>query len=533
MAANALDIRDLNLSYRTEQGRVQALRDIELQVRAGQIVGVVGESGSGKSTLVSTIIRLLAPNAQIDSGSVLLAGKNLLDLDASAMRKLRGDEVSMVFQDPMTSLNPVLTIGRQMLEIQYRDASGKANKTRRALDYLERVGLPDPESQLKRYPHQLSGGMRQRVAIAMALMMKPSLLIADEPTTALDATLEVEILARLRTLQQEEGCAILFISHHLGAIAELCESVVVMYGGEIVEQGNTREVFARPQHDYTRMLLASDPAHVDADHGLRGAADHETTGSAALAVQDLCVSYRLPGVRRQSVEVVKGVSFEVNRGETLAVVGESGSGKTSLVKAICGLAPAVSGAVRLNGDTVPRGRGGLLQPDRQRVAMMFQDPVGSLSPRMTVRKLVAEPYVVNREVSGDIDKSALEMLALVGLGAEFADRYPHQLSGGQARRVGLARALAQQPDVLIADEPTAGLDVSIQGEVLNLMSAVQQEFGLAIVIITHNLNIVRHVADRMAIMYQGEFVEQGPADDVCSAPEHPYTKALLAANLTV
>lgn len=512
---NALEIRDLNVSYLTEESSVRALHDVSLAVGAGRIVGIVGESGSGKSTLVSTIIRLLDPNAQVDSGSVKLSGTELLKLDAAQMRALRGDEVSMVFQDPMTSLNPVLTIGWQMTEIQYRDAASKADKKARAIHYLERVGLPEPERQIDRYPHQLSGGMRQRVAIAMALMTRPSLLIADEPTTALDATLEVEILARLRTLQQEEGCAILFISHHLGAVAELCEDVVVMYGGEVVEHGATRDVFSNPQHNYTRMLLASDPAHESVEKTAK--AEQEAEKIVALSVKDLQVQYRSLRNWRQQVEVVKGVSLNVLRGETLAVVGESGSGKTSLIKAICKLVPTAGGEVVANGE----------------VAMMFQDPVGSLSPRMTVRKLVAEPFSVRPESTNDPDKAALELLQRVGLDETFADRYPHQLSGGQARRVGLARALAQQPDILVADEPTAGLDVSIQGEMLDLITEVQKELGLAIVIVTHNLNIVRQIADRMAIMYKGEFVEQGPCELVCESPQHPYTAKLLAANLTV
>ena len=493
----------------------------------------------------------------------------------------------MVFQDPMQTHNPVLTIGRQMTDIQYRDKASRAEKRKRAAAMLAQVGIPDPERRLDQFPHEFSGGMRQRIAIAMALMAKPALLIADEPTTALDATLEVQIIHRLKELQADFGCSILFISHHLGVIAELCDEVAVMYAGEVVERGSVRDVFHGARHPYTARLIDCDPGRIAertrvlptipgeipdlvdlpqgcifagrcperfercqgerpgqaAVGGTHVAACHllEAGGravSALLEIADLHVRFGIPtgflgslGIGPQhTIEAVAGVSITVEEAETVAIVGESGSGKTTLARAAAGLVPAEHGSVSFRGEELLGLGEAALRPHRRDIAMMFQDPVGSLSPRLTVKSLITEPFKIQGMKERDLNAEAARLLGLVGLPAEFAQRYPYQLSGGQARRVGVARALALEPKLILADEPTAGLDVSVQGEVLNLLGDLRDRLGLSIMIITHNLNVVRHIADRMAIMYLGRFVEQGPTDEIFKHPRHPYTLALLSAN---
>ena len=606
-----LEVRGLNVEFATARGPLKALRDVDLDIPAASVVGVVGESGSGKSTLAGAVMRLLAENTRIASGEVRFEGQDLLKASAAAMRAIRGERISMVFQDPMTSLNPVLTIGTQMVDIQYRRARSREEKTARAVEMLRRVGIPDAERRMGHYPHQFSGGMRQRIAIAMALETEPALLIADEPTTALDATLEVQIIHRLKELQRSEGCAILFISHHLGVIAELCDYVIVMYGGEVVERGTVRDIFHRPGHPYTVKLLECDPARIAgrsrslptipgdvpdlvalskgcifaprcpravevcgslAPPEVRLAAGHRArchlavetgdgTGvgngagagagsgrwgrvrrcggvSAILEVEDVQVRYRVkPGFRAllqggsdAFIDAVAGVSLTIGEAETFGLVGESGSGKTTLARSIMGLLRPREGSIRFRGRDVvgigPRAR----KAFRREVGAMFQDPVGSLSPRLTVRSLLSEPFRIHGLRGRDLLSEVRRLLRMVGLSEDFASRYPHQLSGGQARRIGVARALALGPKLVIADEPTAGLDVSVQGEVLNLLGRLQQELGISILAISHNLNVVRHITDRMGIMYLGRLVEQGPTDAIFSEPRHPYTLALLSAN---
>ena len=575
----ALEIRGLSVDYHTAAGRLRALREVTLGVPAGEVVGIVGESGCGKSTLIATILRLLAENAEIRAGEIRLDGVDLLSLSEAQMRAHRGRDISVVFQDPMTGLNPVMTIGRQMVDIQYRERRSRAEKRERAIEMLARVSIADPAARMNAHPHELSGGMRQRVAIAMAMMMNPKILIADEPTTALDATLEVQIIELLQELQQEVGCAILFISHHLGVIAELCQRVVVMYAGSAVEEGLVREVFHTPAHPYTRRLLrmrsgadqgTAGDAAVDSRRvagsgrtaaGLhlrgslpdrRSAVPHgraapcgaerralgelpprqgTTMSAALLTISDLHVRFpAVSGVRRllappdrRDVQVVAGVSLEIRAGECMAIVGESGSGKTTLARAISGLTEIAEGEVWFDGQALhdrPDWRG-----VRRRLAMMFQDPSGSLSPRMTVRNLILEPFRIHDVALSESEAEARRLLELVGLPAEFLDRYPHQLSGGQARRVGVARALALDPALILADEPTAGLDVSVQGEILTLLNRLRADLGLSMLIITHNLNIIRHVADRMGVMYLGRLIETGPVTDVLAYPAHPYTSA--------
>ena len=600
-----LDIRGLNVGFRTPGGRVHALRDVSFSVPRGKSVGVVGESGSGKSTVIWAITQLLARNAVVDSGQVLFDGEDILKRSEAQMMDLRGEQVSIVFQDPMTSQVPVLTYAQQMTDILYRRGGmSMAEKKAKAIAMMRRVGIPDPETRIIQYPHQFSGGMRQRAGIAMALLMNPMLLIADEPTTALDVTMEAQIIHLMRELQHEFDATLMIVSHNLGLIAELCDEVVVMYAGEVIETGNVRDIFYHPAHPYTRALLECDPAREDerarllpvipgdipdlyappkgcvfaprcthaadrchtqvpattalegAGHSARchlldstvtpqppapvalreaRAVAEEGEAAALLEVKDLGVRFRvmgslqarLKGVKDPYVDAVLGASLYLRRGETLGLVGESGSGKTTLGRAILGLVEAQTGEVFFEGNDVLRVSRSTFKALRRDMAMMFQDAIGSLSPRRTVKSLILEPLEIHGAGGKSLEAEAERLCDMVRLPKSFLSRYPHELSGGQARRVGVARALALNPKLIIADEPTAGLDVSVQGEILNLMSELQAEHGLGYLIISHNLPVIRHISDKLAIMYLGRLVERGDCAAIFARPAHPYTEALV------
>ncbi|MEM7169429.1 MAG: ABC transporter ATP-binding protein [Pseudomonadota bacterium] len=531
-----------------------ATKSVDMRVEKGRIVGVVGESGSGKSTLISAVIGLLPTSARIAKGSIFFGGRDLARLSPNDFRDVRGRRISMVSQDPLSALNPVLTVGEHLMDIQFRESISNSQKRERAIEALESVHMPDPESRLSMYPHELSGGQKQRVSIAMAIMMKPELLIADEPTTALDATLEVEIIALLKELQRDIGCAMIFVTHHLGVVASLCDDVVVMYDGVVEESGTVQEVFRHPQSSYTSKLLRCDPAQIaekcrrlptmhtpdekvveDKDSARRRIAFDE---EPILKIDDLVVKFRKPFAlsnildRSQPSEIiaVNNVCLNLARGETLAIVGESGSGKTTLIRSIMQLVRAQSGTIEFAGRSTLNTSRKNLNSVRRDIALVFQDPIGSLSPRMTVGNCVREA-LRHGAAQPESELHEIErLLTLVGLGVEFAQRYPHELSGGQARRVCVARALAQEPKMIIADEPTAGLDVSIQGEILNLLAELQDELQLPILIVTHNLNVVRHISDRMVIMLMGKIVEHGPTEEIFLNPQHDYTRRLLDSN---
>ncbi|MFQ5549514.1 MAG: dipeptide ABC transporter ATP-binding protein [Woeseia sp.] len=607
-----LDIRDLSVEFRTPRGRVRALRDVSFAVRKNRIIGIVGESGSGKSTVLWSILGLLAGNAAVTGGEIMFGGRELLGLNETALRAMRGEEISVVFQDPMTSQIPVLTYGRQMLDILYRRRKlSAAEKRRMAVEMMEKVGVPDPGDRIDQYPHHFSGGMRQRAGIAMALLTGPKLLLADEPTTALDVTMEAQIIHLIQELQSELEATVVVVSHNLGLIAELCDDVVVMYAGEVVEVGDVRSIFHNPRHPYSRALLECDPARIPertrrlpvipgdipdlanrpigciyaarcqkamavcretppprsgrerADlalcHLLEG--EHRDTAwppppevltvefgragrepapktiaaKPVLEVTGLNVRFktmgalraRLTGISDPFVDAVLDVTLSLRPGETVGLVGESGSGKTTLGRAVLNLVNAQNGSVKFEGKEVRNMPEGRFKPLRRNMAMMFQDPVGSLSPRKSVRALITEPFQIHGIAGLDLDAEAERLSDLVRLPKAFLSRYPHELSGGQARRVGVARALALNPKLIIADEPTAGLDVSVQGEILNLMADLQVEHGLGYLIITHNLPVVRHISDRLAIMYMGRIVEQGDAEEIFNQPAHPYTEALV------
>ncbi|MFT5706867.1 MAG: peptide/nickel transport system ATP-binding protein [Oceanospirillaceae bacterium] len=560
---NIVSVKDLSVKFEVAGGFVFGLKNVNVAVPRGQIVGVVGESGSGKSTLIYALTQLMADNAIVDSGTAHMEGEDLLSKSPREMQRLLGDDIAMIFQDPMTSLNPVFSIERQMIDIQYRLSISNKEKRQRAIDALHRVGIPNPEQRLTAYPHEFSGGQLQRVSIAMALMAKPKLLIADEPTTALDASLEVQIIELLKELQAEIGCSMIFVSHHLGVVGTLCDYTVVMYHGDVVEQGPTAAVFNNPQHSYTQRLLACDPArikqrtkrlptmdsdgseHVEIPAGSYLASQIgketklENDTDQLLKIDELGIRFPIQsklsafinGNKDPYLHAVKKVSLTLKRGETLAIVGESGSGKTTVAQAILGLNEPWCGAIYFQGKDLlslsARERG----KTRRDIAMMFQDPISSLSPRMKISDLITEPLVIHGLPFDSRNQEARRLLGMVGLPLDFAERYPHQLSGGQARRVGVARALAQSPKLIVADEPTAGLDVSVQGEILNLLNQLQEDLQIAILIITHNLNIVRHVADRTLIMNMGNIVEQGATESIFANPQHSYTKQLLAANI--
>jgi ABC-type glutathione transport system ATPase component len=547
----AIKVRGLTVEF----NGVPAVKSVDLNISRGHIVGIVGESGSGKSTLASALIGLLPNSARITSGQIFFDDQVNTSATPEILRELRGHFISMVSQDTLSALNPVLTIGEHLIDIQFRENISLAEKKQRSIAALESVNMPDPEARMSMYPHELSGGQKQRVSIAMAVMVKPKILIADEPTTALDATLEVEIIALLKELQSKIGCAMVFVTHHLGVVASLCDDVVVMHQGSIQEVGNVRDVFLTPKNDYTKKLLKCDPARIEEKCRLlptmeapnqKRVEDEEAKTkrlsrdrAPILQIKNLTVKFPKPfGLATlfqkaisRDITAVNNVSLNLFAGETLAIVGESGSGKTTLIRSIIRLVSCQTGTISFFGKSILDQSRNDLESARNEIALIFQDPIGSLSPRMTVEKIIKEALPSGVGNANDQGQEVQNLLSLVGLPAKFSSRYPHELSGGQARRVCVARALAQKPKLLIADEPTAGLDVSIQGEILNLLAEIQDKIRLPILIVTHNLNVVRHISDRMVIMLMGEVVEEGATEDIFSKPAHDYTRRLLNSNI--
>jgi ABC-type glutathione transport system ATPase component len=547
----AIKVRGLTVEF----NGVPAVKSVDLNISRGHIVGIVGESGSGKSTLASALIGLLPNSARITSGQIFFDDQVNTSATPEIPRELRGHFISMVSQDTLSALNPVLTIGEHLIDIQFRENISLAEKKQRSIAALESVNMPDPEARMSMYPHELSGGQKQRVSIAMAVMVKPKILIADEPTTALDATLEVEIIALLKELQSKIGCAMVFVTHHLGVVASLCDDVVVMHQGSIQEVGNVRDVFLTPKNDYTKKLLKCDPARIEEKCRLlptmeapnqKRVEDEEAKTkrlsrdrAPILQIKNLTVKFPKPfGLATlfqkaisRDITAVNNVSLNLFAGETLAIVGESGSGKTTLIRSIIRLVSCQTGTISFFGKSILDQSRNDLESARNEIALIFQDPIGSLSPRMTVEKIIKEALPSGVGNANDQGQEVQNLLSLVGLPAKFSSRYPHELSGGQARRVCVARALAQNPKLLIADEPTAGLDVSIQGEILNLLAEIQDKIRLPILIVTHNLNVVRHISDRMVIMLMGEVVEEGATEDIFSKPAHDYTRRLLNSNI--
>ena len=522
----AVRIEHLDVTFATDGGDVAAVKDVSLDVRAGEVLAIVGESGSGKTVTARSILGLLPETARVD-GVVLLGKDDIVTIDEARLREVRGTEVAMIFQEPSSALNPVYTVGWQLAE----GLRAHGNVTRRAarsraIEMLARVGIPNPSRRVDDYPHQFSGGQKQRVVIAMALALAPSVIVADEPTTALDVTVQAEILDLLRQLRDETGTAIVLITHNMGVVADLSDRVAVMLNGRIVETAPSRELFAAPKHEYTQRLLAAVPRLEIVDRPLIAATD------VPPVVQARGLNIEYPGrFGRAGFRAVKNVDFEIHAGEVLGLVGESGSGKTTIGRAIAGLTRVSGGSLRVLGTEMNGVRERTFRPLRKQLGFVFQDPGTSFNPLLTIAQCVAEPLIVH----GLADNPAAarprvdELLEAVQLPKAFGDRYPHELSGGQRQRASLARSLALNPPLLIADEPTSALDVSVQAKVLELFGELQKEFGFATLFITHDLAVVDQLAHRVVVLHHGEIAEQGPTAQVLGKPTDDYTKRLLAS----
>jgi ABC-type glutathione transport system ATPase component len=518
-----LELRDLRVVFDVDGQSHVGVDSVSLEVRHGEVLAVVGESGSGKSVAAMSVLGLLPDNATVE-GSVTFDGRELLGLSRAELRRVRGSDIAMIFQDPSAALNPVFTIGFQVMEaVRAHTSMSRAKAKARAIELLTLVGIPSPEQRLSYFPHQMSGGQCQRVVIAMALAGDPKLLIADEPTTALDVTVQAEILGVLRELREHLSASILIITHDMGVVADLADRVVVMRSGRVVEAGGVHELFERPQAVYTRELLDAVPRF-----GTRTTDDAAAVGDASLEVRNLVVEYgnRLTGVTR----AVDDVSLTVAPGEIFGIVGESGSGKTTIGRAVIGLAPISSGAITVCGTDMATGDRVERQRMRRRVGVVFQNPATSLNPRYSIAETVAEPLrVVARLRGSELADRTDALLESVGLDGRWRTRFPHELSGGQRQRVAIARAVALDPDVLLADEPTSALDVSVQARVLDVFRELQQRLGFACVFISHDLAVVDSLCDRVAVMHHGRIVEQGPRASVLFAPKDDYTKRLIAS----
>jgi len=597
MSQAVIDVSDLRTWFHTDEGIVRAVDGISFRVEKGRTLGIVGESGSGKSVTSLSIMQLLASSAKIESGHIAFLGKELVGLPEPAMRGIRGSDISMIFQEPMTSLNPVFTVGNQVAEaLILHQQLTKHQARRRTVELFEEVGIPEPAQRYDSYPHQMSGGQKQRVMIAMALSCNPQLLIADEPTTALDVTIQAQILDMLRSLRDQRGMAILFITHDLGVIAEIADDVLVMYQGEMVEYGSVLDIYARPKHPYTKGLLACRPrlestfrllptvedfmdssvvdgkirilektlddARLDElNRWGRGRLLHPKSELASLGhpwkdgeqaadtttveegtrplldVADLKVHFP---VRRgllarvaDHVRAVDGISFRVYRGQTLGLVGESGCGKTTTGRAILKLLPprVVHGNIQFDGIDVRELGGSAMRNLRRRMQIIFQDPYGSLNPRMTIESTITEPMAIHRLGKSRLDRRdrAVQLLEEVDMEAGHLRRYPHEFSGGQRQRICIARALAVEPDFIICDESVSALDVSVQAQVLNLLKTLQEKHHLTYIFISHDLSVVKFMADMMAVMNDGKIVEFGPSEAIYATPREEYTRKLISA----
>ncbi|MDR6817761.1 peptide/nickel transport system ATP-binding protein [Neorhizobium sp. 2083] len=557
-----LEVRNLSIAFKTGAGLKSAVRNIDFTIRPGEILGLVGESGSGKTITSLGVMGLLPPNAVVTGGEVLVDGIDILKLPTADLRKLRGRHIAMIFQDPMASLDPIFPCGDQIVEaILLHEPIGRANARRKARALLEKVLIPDPDRAMRSYPHELSGGQCQRIMIAMAVACRPRIIIADEPTTALDVTVQKQVLELLRELNDEVGAAILLITHDLGVIYEVADRVVVMYAGDKMEDGTTADLFAAPQSDYSRALIDSMPSLgrgaerlpvIERDPSGRvssvrpeprprpasaGPMPAEGDHRPLLEIRDLCKSYWVkPAPLAMPVEmrVVDHVSLSVAPRTTLGLVGESGCGKSTLSRAVIRLYKPDSGQILFKGKDIAGLSDKEMRPFRREIAMVFQNPYGSLNPRQTVAQLVEAPMVIfaDGDAAGRQGR-VRSLLEAVGLPATAAQKYPHEFSGGQRQRIAIARALALNPSLVICDEAVSALDVSVQAQVLNLLKDLQAEFDLTYLFISHDLSVVEHVSDTVAVMQKGRIVEYGPAAEIFGNPKEPYTRMLLDAVPTI
>lgn len=520
MTKHLLEVRNLSVRFHIAQKIVHAVNDVSWYIDRGETLAILGESGSGKSVSSSAILNLIdCPPGEITSGEILFEGQDLLKLSEEDHRAINGKRISMIFQDPLSHLNPVYTVGWQIAETMTAHGHSAQEAKAHTLELLSRVGIPNPEAAIKKYPHEFSGGQRQRLMIAMALALKPDILIADEPTTALDVTVQAEVLTLLEELQKETGMGLVLITHDLGVVAEVADRVVVMEKGVIVETGTPESIYHHPQHPYTQKLISAAPGK-----GLMRQED--LSHNLLLSCVDLKKSYG-------KFDALKGVSFDVQRSEALAIVGESGSGKSTLAKLIVKLEDATGGQALWQGRDLLTMSYKEMAKIRKNIQMVFQDPTQSLNPRMSIYEIISEAWVIHPDVlpKNQWQARVAELLEQVGLSPDYASRYPHQFSGGQRQRIAIARALALEPELIICDEAVSALDVSIQAQVIDLLSNLRDKLGIAFIFIAHDLPVVRDFADRVLVMQSGEKVEIGTVQQIFDNPQKDYTKRLLAAGL--
>ena len=525
-----IDAKNIAVRFKVMGGEIEAVKDVSFTLHRGQTIALVGESGSGKSVTARAVMRLLSKRARVSEGtSILYDGKDMARLPQSQMRFLRGNRLSMIFQEPMSSLNPVYKIGTQLAEVlRIHNKISKAAAWARAIELLAEVQIPDPEARINQYPHQLSGGQRQRVMIAMALANNPDVLIADEPTTALDVTVQAEILNLIKALKAKTGMAVILITHDLTVVRQFADHVYVMQHGLVREQGETEQVFTNPQHPYTKRLLGAEP---------KGQANALDVGQdTVLSGKDVRVTYTLRkgGVFRgtySQLQAVDGLSLTLKRGETLGLVGESGSGKTTFGQALLRLNKLDGGEVSFLGERIDTHTRAQMKPLRSRMQIVFQDPFASLNPRMSVRQIIEEGLIVNGIGTGAKDRLARVQQALrdAGMPDTILNRFPHEFSGGQRQRLAIARAIALEPEFILLDEPTSALDLSVQAQIIDLLRQLQRDRGLSYVFISHDLKVVRALCHRVIVMQNGKIVEQGPVQDVLERPTTEYTKRLVRA----